>query len=126
MIDFDDMQPRVRQPAIEEFGERAGAESDQQHCARPQRPVLPQQAGEHLARVFELERVGLAYAHRALNPVGAEMQTAHAGFFADVEAVCEAFRFQQRRIDSPRETSDGQRPVALILPVPRSSPIRQH
>jgi hypothetical protein len=69
---------------MDELGQRAGAQADQQHPGRPRRGAQ-QQPGHHLAGVFELEGVGLAQAHRALHPVGAEVQVADAGFFADVD-----------------------------------------
>jgi len=47
--------------------------------------VAQQQAGHHLAGVGELKGMGLADAHRALDPVGAEVQVAHAGGFGDFD-----------------------------------------
>lgn len=70
--------------APEELGERCRAQANQQHAARP--IVGAQEQGHHhFFGVVKLQRKRPRDAHRALHPVGAEMQVTHAGRFAGID-----------------------------------------
>src|SRR3989338_2470291 len=68
--------------AIQKFDQRSRAETDQQHFPWW---VAQQQTRQHFARIFQLKIPWPRNAHRALYPLRAEVQSAHAGFFTDVD-----------------------------------------
>lgn len=90
-VDLDGSDPAVRQVAIDELGQRSGAQADQQGRFRPIRGRAEQQASHHLSGVGQFQRPWPGDAHGTLHPVRAEVQVAHAVFFADVYGVAGCF-----------------------------------
>jgi len=74
-VQFDRRDVRLGKLAIAELGQRRRAQAQLHDVLRR---LVEQHPAHHLLRVFELDPVGLADAHGALHPFGAEVQVAHA------------------------------------------------
>lgn len=79
-VQFDRGHPRFREFAVAELGQRGAAQAELGQVARR---VEEQHPRHHLLRVFEFQPVRLAQPHRALYPLGVEMQVAHAFQFGN-------------------------------------------
>ncbi|KAF4533583.1 hypothetical protein B566_EDAN005630 [Ephemera danica] len=75
------------QVAVNELGQRPGAEPDQQGAAWPGGRAAHEQAGHHVAGVSQLKRPWPGDTHGTLDPVGAKVQVTHTGFFANIDGV---------------------------------------